>query len=242
MTAGAPHVTLVSTRERLAITARAIEPILNRVVLAGPPVVDLLMNDPAVRPNALTFAADSTLQLLSTSMIDRLGIDLQKLGLARIGRTARGDRWRVIDQVAIDLIQVRADDGDPAQVWLEYATLLTLPFAVDEGLTYRIAGAPAMLALECSAFASGGGSALDSEEIERVVLLVAGRTEIERECAAAPPELRSYIAGELGRLSKNDTLQLLIQRALPDAATLPALARRVSDRVRRIASPFPSEC
>ena len=168
-------------------------------------------------------------------MVDRLGGDLQKLGLSRIGRAANADRWRVSDDVTIDLVQVRADDGDPEQVWLEYATLLTLPFTADDGLVVRIAGAPAMLALEFASFLRSGARVVDSEELERAVLLIAGRTEIEGECAAAPPELRSIITSSLARLARDDTLQILIQRALPDAAMLPALVRRVRARILRLA-------
>ena len=230
-----PSRSILLVRERLSLVARAIEPILNRVVLVGPPVVDLLMSDQAVRVPELTFAEDCILQLLSTSMIDRLGADLQKRGLSRIGRAANADRWRVSDDVTLDLIQVRADDGDPEQTWLEYATLLTLPFITEEQLVVRIAGAPAMLALEFASFLRSGARVVDSEELERAVLLIAGRTEIERECAAAPPELRSIIASSLARLARDDTLQILIQRALPDAAMLPALVRRVRERILRMA-------
>jgi hypothetical protein len=230
-----PPRSILPVRERLSLVARAIEPILNRVVLVGPPVVDLLMTDQAVRVPELTFAADSCLQLLSTSMVDRLGGDLQRLGLSRIGRAVNADRWRVSDDVTIDLVQVRADDGDPEQVWLEYATLLTLPFTVDKGLVVRIAGAPAMLALEFASFLRSGARVVDSEELERAVLLIAGRTEIERESAAAPPELRSIITSSLARLARDDTLQILIQRVLPDAAMLPALVRRVRARILRMA-------
>jgi hypothetical protein len=230
------RVSIRPTSDRLAIAARAIEPILNRVVLAGPPVVALLMNDPAVRAPHLTFGADSTLQLITTSMVDRLGVDLQRLGLTRIGRTGDTDRWLVAGDIALDLVQVRTDESDPAQPWLEYATLLTLPYSIDAQLVVRIAGAPAVLALELASFANGGMRALDSEELERVVLLIAGRTEIEKECTAAPPELRSMIASSLARLAGNDTLQLLVQRALPDAALLPALAVRVRERIVRMAA------
>jgi hypothetical protein len=223
-------------RERLGIAVRAIEPILNRVVLAGPPVVDLLLNDPAVRTPRLSFAADAVLQLLSTSMVDRLGVDLQKLGFVRIGRTERADRWRIAEDVALELIQVRTDAADPEQLCLEYATLLTLPFTVDDRLAVRIVAPPAMLALECTAFTKSGARALDSEELERVVLLTAARKEIEKECAAAPPELRSILAASLAELARSDALPLLIQRALPDAAILPALGRRTWERILRMAS------
>jgi hypothetical protein len=226
---------ILPTRVRLGLVATAIEPVLNRVVLAGPPVVDLLISDPAVRVPQLTFAADSVLQLLSTSMVDRLGVDLQKLGLTRVGRSANGDRWCVSDDTVFDLIQVRADDGDPHQVWLEYATLLTLPFMVGDRTTVRIAGAPAMLAIECATLDERGARALDSEELERAVQLIAGRAEIEKECAAAPPEVRAVIVSTLAQVARNDSIELVIQRALPDAAAVPALAKRVRERILRIA-------
>lgn len=226
---------ILAVRTRLHLIAAAIEPILNRVVLAGPPLVELLVNDPAVRVPPLTFAADAVLQLLSTSMIDRLGSDLQKLGMTRVGRSANGDRWRISDDVSFDLIQVRADDGDGDQVWLEYATLLTLPLAVDQRLSVRITGAPAMLAIECAAFARIGTSLLESEEFERIVQLIAGRMEIEQECAAAPPELRAVIGSSLSRAARDDSVHLAIQRVLPDAVLLPSLVKRVQARILRIA-------
>jgi hypothetical protein len=229
----APRATFRSTREQLARVARAIEPVLNRVVLAGPPVIELLIADRGARSRLISFAADSTLHLLTTSMIDRIGLDLQKLGLSRIGRTASTDRWQVSVDVTFELIQV---DADGAQPWLEYATLLTMPHVIDAPLAARIAGAPAMLALECSSFDTTGGRAAESAALERAIQLVAGRPEIEREVAAAPAELRSFIAATLGPVARSDALQLLIARTLPDAALLPEFARRVTDRLRRISA------
>jgi hypothetical protein len=230
------RASLAAARNRMAEAARAIQPILNRVVMVGPPVVDLLLNDPAVRTPSLVFAADSTLQLLSTSMIDRLALDLNKLGCARSGRTATSDRWQIAPGLEVELIQVRTGIDDSPQAWLEYATLLTLPFAVDDGLSVRVASAPAVLALECAGFRVRGGSPLDSEEVERMVLLIAARIEIERECAAAPAELRSFVATELARILEHDALHLVLQRALMDAVRLPSLAARVGERIRRIAA------
>jgi hypothetical protein len=192
------------------------------------------MTDPTLHTPDVTFAADSTLQLLSTSMIDRLGIELQKRTLSRISRSTDADRWRVSDDVTFDLIQVHTESSEFQQPWLEYATLLTIPFLADRQLVVRIAGAPAMLALELDAFTKSRERAIESEELERVLLLVAGRPEIERECSAAPPELRSFLVSSLARLTRDDTLEVMIQRALPDAAALPALVTRVRERIRRM--------
>jgi hypothetical protein len=226
----------MKTRERLAKIALAIAPVLKQVVLAGPPVIEMLITDPTVPQPTTSFAADATLQLLSTAMVDRIGADLKKLGFARTGRTPHGDKWQIGDELGIELIQVRTEDSDPEQVWLEYATLLTLPLAVDESTTVRIAGGPAMLALECSAFSAAAERVFDSEHAERILLLLAGRAEIEREAAAAPPELRTFVATTFGRIAQSDALQLLIERILPDAAALPAIAERVIAKLRRIAA------
>jgi hypothetical protein len=193
------------------------------------------MTDSTLHAPDLTYSSDSTLHFLSTSMIDRLGVELQKRGLSRVGRTARSDCWRVSDDAAIELIQVRTDDDDPAQSWLEYATLLTVAFATNRQLVVRIAGAAAMLALEFAAFTGSHARAIESDEIERVVLLIAGRAEIERECAAAPPELRSIIVPSLGRLARDDVLEIMMQRALPDALLVPSIVRRVRERILRMA-------
>lgn len=235
MTPDAATLVLPSSH-RVALVARVIEPILNRVVLAGPPVVDLLLDNPGIRVPAYSFATDSTLQLLSTSMVDRLGADLQKLGFNRTGRSRTADRWSLPSGESVELVQVREEQDDPSLLALEYATLLTISYPVDARLVVRIAGAPAVLALELDAFARSGVDAMDSDEVERAVVLVAGRREIERECAAAPPELRALFAAPLAKLAANDALQLIVQRAVPDAVLLPALARRVRERISRLSS------
>jgi len=234
MTATAAVLTLPA-RGRVALVARAIEPILNRVVLAGPPVIDLLLDDPRVPTPAFSFASDSTLQLLSTSMVDRLGADLQKLGFSRTGRLRKADRWGLPSGESVELIQVREGQDDPALLALEYATLITMPYNVDDRLVVRIAGAPAMLAIELDSHVRSGASPLDSEEVERAVLLVAGRRDVERECASAPTELRALIVSPLQKLAADDSLQLIVQRVIPDAAFLPALATRVRERIARMA-------
>ena len=219
----------------IAHAARAIEPILNRVVLSGPPAGRLLMNEATVRVPRMNFAADSVLQLLSTSMVDRLGVDLQKLGFTRIGRTKTADRWRHEGGDTLDLIQVQTDGRTPHELCLEYATLLTLSVPLGGGAAFRVPAAPVLLALECSSAAIAGVPALQSEELERAILLIAGRTEIEQECAAAPQELRTIITSSMARLAALDALSLLVRRALPDAALLPVLATRVRDRIVRMA-------
>ena len=232
--AGAPGLA-ASAPDRLARLARTAAPILNRVVLGGTIALELLLDDPGVRIPRLNFAEDSVFQLLSTSMIDRLGQDLQKAGFSRVSRGDRSDRWQDGHAVTVDLVQVETDSSTPRQLSLEYATLLTHTLSPDSAPPVRCAAAPAVLAVECASVLPGVASPLESEELERVVHLIAGRRDTERECLAAPAELRAIITPCLAALAASDALHVLLRRALPDAAALPALVTRVRDRIAAMA-------
>jgi hypothetical protein len=227
---------LLANRERLAIAARAIEPLLNRVVFTGRQVAELLATNPVVAMPRSTFASDVVLRVLSTASLDRVAVDLQRLGLRRGARTATSDRWSVGASVTLDLTYVSGDENDPSTIWLEYASLLTMAVNVGNGLSARITGAPALLALDWAAFRSSGESALDSGELEDVIVLVAGRAEVVREMGAAPPELRSFVASETRRFLEYDGAGHVIQFAIPDARQFPMLADRAAERLRSIAA------
>lgn len=226
---------MAQLNERLAAIATAIAPVLSRLVLTGPPVIDLLLNDPTVRAPRLSFAADSVFRFVTTSTPDRLRAELQKLGGTESGQSAGSAHWAMPNGTWLDLIQVRPDNGNPTEIWLEYATLLTLPFPIGAQLTIRMAGAAPTLALECSAYASNRGRAAESEELERALLLIAGRREIEKEVAGAPPELRAFVTSTLAGVVDSGAAEILLQRVLPDAALVPALALRARERVQRMA-------
>jgi hypothetical protein len=227
---------LLANRELLAIAARAIEPLLNRVVFTGRQVAELLATDPVTVAPRATFASDAVLRVLSTASLDRVAVDLQRLGLRRVAHSATSDRWSVDMNVTLDVTYVSGDESDPTTMWLEYASLLTMAVDVGNGLSARITGAPALLALDWAAFRSSGESALDSGELEDIIVLVAGRAEVVHEVGAAPPELRSFVASETRHFLEYDGAGHVMQFAIPGAKQLPALADRAAERLRSIAT------
>ena len=231
---------LLANRDRVAIAARAIEPLLNRVVFTGRQVVPWLETSPVSSGARPTFAADAVVRVLSTGELDRLAADLRRAGLTHAARTAMSDRWVVNESVTLDFTYVSGDESDPGAVWLEYASLLTTAVNVgtaDQPLSARITGAPALVALDWAAYRASGESALDSGELEDIVALVATRAEIVREIGAAPPELRTFVAGETRRFLESGSAPHVIRSAVPDARRLPAITARVMERLRSIASP-----
>jgi hypothetical protein len=213
-----------------------VAPLLNRVVFTGRQVAWLLATDHLSVAPPVSFASEATCRALSPVSLDRLAVELQQLGFARRERTNRSDVWALDTETAIELVHISGDEADPAEIWLEYANLLTVPVEVGAGLRARITGAPALLALDWASFRASGRSALDSGDVEDVVALIAGRAEVVREVAVAPPELRTFVANETRRFLSQDCAEHAIRRALPGAAQLPALVARVAERMARIAA------
>jgi hypothetical protein len=227
--------TCLSSRELIAIAAGAIEPLLNRVVFSGRHVAGYLLSNAVGTASISTFTADDIVRVLSTASPDRVAADFQRLGLTRGTRTAASEQWRVSDRVAIDLMHVPGNEGDGTAIWHEYASLLTMAATVslaDKQLNVRITGAPALLALDWSAYLASGENPHDSGELADIITLVAGRAEVVRELGTSPPELRDFVAGAIRRFVEYDGAEHVIRAALPTANRSGAMVQRVVERLR----------
>jgi hypothetical protein len=232
----------LSNSHTIAAAARAIEPLLNRVVFTGRQVADYLITASLATAPKSTVVGDAPLRLLCSASLDRVAADLSRLGLTRKARTVASERWVIADGPTIDLIHVSSDanavEGDAngaLSTWLEYATLLTMGVQVGPGPTrmaVRISGAPALLALDWAAYRSSKASPLDSLELADIITLVAGRTELAAELRAAPPELREFVRTMTHRFLEYDGADQVIQRALPSAFRGAAMVARIGDRLR----------
>lgn len=230
---------LLASRDRIVIAARAIAPLLNRVVFTGRQVAPLLETSTLPAGPRTAFAGDAIVRVISTGALDRVAADLQRLGLARGARSATSDRWVVDDTVTLEITQAVEGGDDPAATWLEYASLLTMAISIPtpgEPLVARISGAPALLALDWATFTSSRDSPLDSGELEDIVALVSGRAEIVREVAAAPPDLRTFVATETRQFLAYDGAEHVMRKAIRDASRLPGLIAPAVERFRQIAA------
>jgi hypothetical protein len=237
LTIAATPVRATTGRDLIQVAAGALEPLLNRIVFTGRHVAEYLTNDALAVRSRSSFTNGETLQLLSTSSLDRVAADLQRLGLTRTGRSATSEQWLVDDHVTLDITHVTGDGNDSLAIWLEYAALLTLSVRLGKdktGLTARISGAPALLALDWERYRVGGESPLDSADLERIIVLAAGRDELAQEVRDAPPELKAFVIGETLRFLKYDGAEHVVRAALPGANRPVAMVRRVLERLHSI--------
>lgn len=83
----------------------------------------------------------------------------------------------------------------------------------------------------------GGGDFVASHDLEDIIAVVDGRSEIEHEIAAASTDVRQYIASELRALLDNrDFVEALGAFLFPDAASQ-GRRSRLEGRLRSLSPP-----
>jgi hypothetical protein len=118
------------------------------------------------------------------------------------------------------------------------------PAAIETAQTWKIADqevrivTPALfIATKLEAFRGrGGGDVASSHDLEDVVTVLDGRSEIVGEVAAARPDIRTYVGSEIDSLLRNaDFVEALPGFLLPDAASQDR-RRIVEDRLRALSN------
>jgi hypothetical protein len=99
--------------------------------------------------------------------------------------------------------------------WQKEAFPHAISFALPSGRRIQAVPATYLLATKVEAFRSRGkGDLYGSRDFEDVVSLIDGREELADELAAAPAELRMYVAEQLGELSRKDVFNAAAEGAL----------------------------
>jgi hypothetical protein len=95
--------------------------------------------------------------------------------------------------------------------------------------------APVFLATKWEAFRGrGAGDYLGSHDVEDIVTVVAGRRTIVEETAAAPADVRRWIAEAAGAMLASVDGEYALIGALPDARRVPGLLEVVRERLDAI--------
>lgn len=216
-----------SSQLRLEEVARAVSTLANRLVFTGGATVPLLVDQSAGR----TEDAEAPITAISYSSRDRLRPELRNLGLEPAKNRNSTECWRTPNGQAFEITAHEDDEAKYSNPWYAYSLDCTTTAKLMPPLSIRIAGAPAFLA---AAWWGGVHSDGVSKNLIDVMTLVHGRTVIVAEIAAAPLEVRNFLAGAAGQFMQQPDADLKILDALPRAARLPGAVERVFERLERI--------
>lgn len=224
------------TRSALAPVAKAVKPLLNRLVFHGIGVCRGLLDDPTVRVRSVG-GVPSRIRVLATVAVDRIASELVAAGLRRVLRTATQEDWVFGETLTLQIEPSDTGDGaDTADaVAREYAVLLTRAMSVSEDCSVRVPGLPAQLALLWSSHLATLCATTDSAAVEDMIEIVMRRRMIVDDVLGAPEELRCIVARAARAFVADESSIWALRRALPDARLAPGVAARACERFKRLA-------
>ena len=216
---------------------RLLAPVLDELVFVGGCTTGLLITDPAAGGNRPTKDVDAIVDVTSYAKYTALSERLRALGLAEdTTPDAPLCRWRR-DDLVVDVMPVDEHVLGFSNRWY--------PAAIETAQTVDIAGhdvrvvTPALfIATKLEAFhGRSGNDVFASHDLEDIIAVVDGRSEIVDDVAAASDDVREYIGAEIRALLDNrDFTEALAGFLLPDPASQ---ARRglLEGRLRSMAAP-----
>lgn len=222
--------------ENLTIVARRLNGLgLNDLVFVGGATIGLLLTDeaaPSVRP---TLDIDVVTSTGTRSSYYELEARLRAEGFVQpVGEGIPICRW-LIDGVPVDVMPTDEALLGFSNRWykplVEHAFLMELP----EGEAIRVASAPYVVATKLEAFyGRGRGDYRVSHDLEDIIILLDGRSELGAEIASAANDVRTYIAEAFGAFLRNPEFVDSIQGYLdPDEASQ-AREPIIRERMERI--------
>ncbi len=206
--------------ERLADAARKLTPLLDQIAFVGGCVTGLLLTDPAAAPVRPTLDVDAIIAIASYAELTQLETHLRALGFRHsLEEGAPICRWLNGDLI-LDLMPTDPSILGFSNIWYGPTLENTQRIRIGED-EVRLITAPYFVATKVEAFHGRGENDFQmSHDLEDVVTVVDGRTELAREIRDASRDLQEYLSREFGALLSNRAfMEALPGHLLPDVSS-----------------------
>ncbi|MGI9067639.1 MAG: hypothetical protein ACR2HX_14730 [Pyrinomonadaceae bacterium] len=228
-----------SNLELLRVAAKLLGPVLDELVFVGGCATGLLITDEAAGEVRPTFDVDAIAEITSYVEYTIFGERLHKLGFTKdASEGAPICRWRH-GQIKLDLMPLDEKILGFSNRWYKPAIDSAHEFEIEPGVRIRVVTAPYFCATKLEAFRGRGkGDYLESHDLEDLITVVDGRSELLDELRAAPEDVRFYIAGTIGQMLKAPQfIDGLPGYLLPDSASQ-ARINQLLVRLKEMAEPL----
>lgn len=222
-----------TSQQRLVLerVARRLGPLLERVAYVGGGIVPLLITDPAADPVRATDDVDLIVEVATTMAYK---IELRDQLVARgFSESPEGKvlcRWKV-EGITVDVMPTDPDVLGLRTRWYRPALKAAVQYPLTADLSIPIIDAPYFLATKFEAFEDRGRNDYRaSHDIEDIVAVIDGRTEMAEEFARTHEDVRAFVRRHL--------LEPAFQEAAPlhlgygSDGREPILRARIADFVR----------
>lgn len=212
--------------------AAALGTLRERVVFVGGCATGLMLTDPAAAAIRTTLDVDLVVETADRAAYRGLEKDLVRRGFRHdTSPQAPICRW-TLDDLVVDVMPTDPSLLGFSNRWYPEALRTAHRRTLPSGLPILLVDPPCFLATKLEAFyGRGEGDFIASHDLEDVVTLVDGRSEIVDEAAGTASALRAYLREEVGKLLDDESFRRALPGHLgPDAASqarLPLLKRRL---------------
>jgi hypothetical protein len=222
--------------EILELAVQQLGDLVERVVFLGGCATGLLLTDPAAPPLRITQDVDVIVVVATRTRYYQLADMLRAKGFREdSAEDAPVCRWRS-DSVILDVMptdQGILGFGSPwYQEAFDNATTQRLP----SGKEIRMITGPYFLACKLGAFDNrGNDDFMMSHDMEDIVAILDGRSELVEEISNATDNLQAHLAGRFQALLNNPRFREALQGNMPPDNASQARVPIILERMRKIA-------
>jgi len=216
--------------------AIALGDLLNEVVFVGGLMIPFFISDRGLHRMRPTVDVDVVVECRTRHAYHQFAQRLQVRGF-RPDQSPGAPvcRYRMKDGLVLDAMPLDGDILGFTNRW--YPLVMDTAVAVDlfSGTTIRAAHPVALLATKWEAFhGRGSDDPFGSHDLEDLLMLIAGRTELALELPLFTPDVRAFIADSASMLRGAPWFDDALEGTFPDAQRLPAILEGVRARLDRL--------
>jgi hypothetical protein len=222
----------------LTDAAERLGPVVEEVAFLGGASVALWLSDPASAPARVTIDVDVVVVVAGTVQYYALGERLRHQGFSEDATSNVICRWRHRDGAILDVMPT-----DPAVLgfsnrWYPDAFATAIPVDLPSGLRIRAVSPPYLVATKIEAFLGRGNrDYLASRDFEDLVRMLDGRPELGDEIAAAPSDVREFIAASFLAMRDDTFFETGVAGALSSDQASQARLPLVLGRIEQVSAP-----
>lgn len=222
--------------ELLELAVEQLGPLVDDMVFVGGCATGLLLTDRAAPPIRQTRDVDVIVEAASLAHYHRLAEKLRQRGFAEDqSPEAPICRW-VAGGIVLDVMPTDPHILGFGNEWYRPALATAVPVSLPSGRRIQRVTAPYFLATKLAAFdGRGKGDYVASHDMEDIVAVLDGRSEVVDDVARADDAVRRFLGARIQALLGNGRFMAALPGHLPGDAASQARVRLIVDRVAAIA-------
>ncbi len=222
--------------EILGRAAACLGTLSDRFVFVGGSVVDLLLSDPQAPFARPTDDIDLIVELSTIAEYYDLAEQMRRAGFREDVGSPVICRW-LAKNLVVDLMPSREGILGFSNRWYVSAIPHRQRTVLPNGIEISIIDAPHFIATKLEAFASRGkGDMFQSHDLEDIVAVFSGRSELPMEIAGAPEEVKNFICRSVFGLTNRPGVHDAVEGHLASLLDSKSRSTIVLERLREVAS------